>query len=129
MSNNKQNNTAAKVIFGLVGFALLVVGGLWTASAVFMAMNGADYGKSTPAMLFQYYEIYGNNPKYEKSFTVAFIVAGFIIVLLPLILFLLPKQKRLLHGDAKFATLPEIRRMGLLETQETSLLIGKFQNQ
>lgn len=129
MSNKKQNNTAAKVIFGLVAFALLVVGGLWAASAVFMAMNGADYAKSTPTMLFQYYEVYGSNPKYEKSFTVAFIVAGFIIVLLPLILFLLPKQKRSLHGDAKFATLPEIRRMGLLETKETSLLIGKFQNQ
>ena len=128
MSNNK-DNTAAKVVFGLVAFALLVVSGLWAASAVFMAMNGADYAKSSPTMLFQYYSAYGDNPKYEKSFTVAFMVAGFIIVMLPLILLLLPKQKRSLHGDAKFATLPEIRKMGLLNTNDTSLLIGKFQNQ
>ena len=128
-NNNQQGNTAAKVIFGLIAFALLVIGGLWVASAVFMAMNGANISQSTPFILFKYYQAFGSNPKYEKSFTVAFAVAGFIILVLSLILFLLPKKKRSLHGDAKFASISEIRKMGLLDGNDTSLLIGKYQGQ
>lgn len=128
MSVNNQNATA-KVVFVLLAIVVMATLILWSASAIFMAWNGAPIEKATPTMILKYWEIYGQNKQYKTSFLVAFGVPFAIFIILPLILWLMNSERRSLHGDAQWAKPSDIRKMGLFTGNSTSLLVGKYKGQ
>ena len=128
MSVNNQNATA-KVVFVLLAIVVMATLILWSASAIFMAWNGAPVEKATPTMILKYWEIYGQNKQYKTSFLVAFGVPFAIFIILPLMLWLMNSERRSLHGDAQWAKPSDIRKMGLFTGNSTSLLVGKYKGQ
>lgn len=113
--------------FFLVVFAALL--GIWFASVVFSVRMKLPVGKtiSNPFLIFDYYSAYSAHPsaKIQKTFKVAFVFAGIVTLLLPLFFILGMKKRKSLFGEAKFATMDEIRKMGMLDAEPTSILMGK----
>ena len=128
MSENNQK-AVAKIVFVLLAIVVMATLILWSASAIFMAWNGAPIEKATPTMILKYWEIYGQNKQYKTSFLVSFGVPFAIFIILPLILWLMHSERRSLHGDAQWAKPSDIRQMGLFKGNSTSLLVGKYKGQ
>ena len=112
MSENNQK-AVAKVVFVLLAIVVMTTLILWSASAIFMAWNGAPIDKATPTMILKYWEVYGQNKQYKISFLVSFGLPFAIFIILPLMLWLMNSERRSLHGDAQWAKPSDIRKMGL----------------
>ncbi|MDK4565606.1 type IV secretory system conjugative DNA transfer family protein, partial [Kingella kingae] len=117
----------------VIGFFFLVVVsaliGIWFASVVFSVRMKLPLANtvSNPFLIFDYYSAYGTNPNanLQKTFKIAFVFAGIVTLLVPLLFILGMKKRQSLYGDAKFATMDDIRKMGMLEAEPTSILMGK----
>lgn len=123
MSDNQRN--VAKIIFILICLVLLIIAGLWAASAVFMALNHMSPAAARPTYILHYWELYGGQTQFKRSFAASFAVMLAIIVGLPCTVWFLSQQRKSLYGDAKFANNADIRKMKLHEVTSTSVLVGR----
>lgn len=130
-----QKDTGKKILKGIAFFLLVMVCaflGIWFASALFLIRMKLPMKMTVgnPFLIFDYYNAYGSstNPLVQKAFKIAFLSAGVITFLFPLLLLLNMKKRKSLHGDAKFATMDDIRKMGMLDAEPTSILMGKKNN-
>lgn len=64
---------------------------------------------------YRYWDAYSHDPVQRKRLQIAASAAGLIVVGAPLtVLVALAREKRSLHGDARWASHTEIRKAGLL---------------
>jgi hypothetical protein len=115
------------------GFCFLVllcaIIGIWFASAVFLIRMKlpVKMAAGNPFLIFDYYKAYGSlaKPEVQKAFKLSFLFAAVITFLFPLLFLLGIKKRKSLYGEAKFATMDDIRKMGMLDAEPTSILMGK----
>lgn len=105
--------TFVKTTIGLLVFVVASVAAAWLAGALFLVFTGlAPIQKATPLTLYSYAWWYGDHPKINAWLWVSGCLA-LTAVAAPIVMVLLPKTKRSLHGDARWATPAEIRAANL----------------
>jgi len=110
----------------LLGFVLLVTGALvwmWMGGMIFLIAFDRNPEEATLLTLYQYWYYYGTDPDVMKWLKLAAGIA-LAIVLLPILLIVFTPRKQSLYGDARFATLNEIRKSGLLGGE--GIIVGRL---
>lgn len=110
-----------KPILALVMLSLLALG-LNIAGAIFLLKFGKNPNDASPLTLYQYWYYYRGDPAVLKWLQIAGGIA-LVLALLPFSLLLLPNRKQL-FGEARFASLGEIKKAGLLGDQ--GIIVGRF---
>ncbi|QOH81536.1 type IV secretory system conjugative DNA transfer family protein (plasmid) [Plesiomonas shigelloides] len=118
-----------------IGLSLAIIGlpllGLYLSGCVYFMMQGGEIGDVTLLSFIQQWQHYHADPQYEKSLNIA-AMAGFgCVILLPLLIAMAAAQKKpSLHGDARFATFPEVQKQGLTkpgnQDDGKGILIGRM---
>lgn len=120
----------AKTIAWIIAIIVLLILSNYLAGAFILHSQEQSPKAVKFLTYYEYWSWYHNEPSMKKSLkgsVMGGVVLGFI---LPIIIFIMANEKkRQLFGDAKFATLPEIKKAGLLEDGSSSkpgILLGKF---
>jgi type IV secretion system protein VirD4 len=123
-----------KVAAGL--FAAVVLGSLACASiylsaVIFLLMNKVHPRHAEFGSIVTYWQAYGDDPKRRKQIIGSVGASGGALLMgLPLLLVVAARRRRPLHGEARFASDAEIRRAGLLESDEHDrsprIIVGRY---
>lgn len=102
--------------------ALLIVAA-WIGGVFFLAASGAAPARTaSPLTLYSYWYWYSSNPKIEAWLYLSVLVA-LLALIAPVAPWLLPKKESL-HGDAKWAKRPDVRKSGLLRGK--GIVVGQW---
>lgn len=117
----------AKIGFGIVGFLLMTVLGIYLAGAIFMLLNKLDPSSAGLMTFAQYWHAYSDQPVPHHKLKVAAILAGLLAYGVPaLLIYFANLENKKLFGDARWATLAEIREAGLMS--DFGIIVGKLGN-
>ena len=123
MSNGRKIAVALALLAGLVATTLAWV---YLSGFVYLLLSKTNPTKATLLTLWQYVHYYGHIPAVKDRLVVSSILAALVAYLGPLLLLgMALRGRRELHGSARFATAPEIRKTGLLDASR-GVLVGKF---
>ena len=121
-----------KTILILVALCAMFTLFCYGATLLFFMMNNLPLECARPFNIFDYWVAYQHSPKRSIRFslTLCFILpfAGMAFIGF---LALLGKNQRALHGDARFATMAEVKKVGLIEPKnglDKTILVGKFKD-
>lgn len=118
-------------VFTTVLLALLILVTLYLSGVLFLLLIKADLRMARWNSFTDYWQLYGDDPMLLQRLLLALGMASFgTLVVLPGMLWAASRPRRALHGSARFATLTEVKRAGLLlneeATNQPSILIGRF---
>jgi len=121
---------AAAAVFAAACFAALIAAAAYLSGALFLALNKANPGQARIASIARYWSLYADDPPLRRKLVTSMVVSGIgTLVIVPAALFAAAHPRRPLHGNARFATLAEIRRAGLLghgDDRGPSILVGRY---
>lgn len=110
--------------------AVLVITVLsYLSTILFFKLYHIDVSLARPFTILQYWQEYhAVEDKKLRIIVNACAFAPYMILVLSPLVFLLTRNHRSLHGDARFATLKEIKDAGLIEPKslDKTILVGKF---
>ena len=112
--------TASLVLTGLIVMALVVDA---TTAMVFLMTVGKSLQSFEPGITLQLWQSYGLDPVYRTRLTKSLFSVGFTMSVGIAMFMLMLRKASNLHGNAKFATVQELRREGLLG--EKGIVFGK----
>lgn len=125
-----QQDTTKKVIFILLVLIILVVGISYGSSVLFMKMFNLPISEARPFSIWQYWLMYHSHSLKKIRLSVNIIAfAPYILAAIVPLIIIFNKDKRALHGDARFATMSEVRKAGLIDSPkgaDKTILVGKF---
>ncbi len=118
----------------VVAFVVSIPAGLYTGGWVFIKLADVPDTMLGLHTLQQYNAAYGHVSGIRKLIKIGQFIAGIVAILPAIIgiaLFFLSRDKRELHGSARFASIREIKKLGLMKKKFTDdevpdLLLGKF---
>ena len=120
-------------LFIAIGAAALLVAAVYCAGALFLVLNKADPRQARVGSIAHYWALYANDGLLRRKLVAAIVVSGIgCLVILPAGLLAAARPRRALHGNARFASLAEVRRAGLLGkpgsrgSSGPSILVGRF---
>lgn len=118
---------------GLLLLVLTVVVLSYGSGLLFFKLNQMPLELVRPFTIWDYFNQYKDSPyKFVRITVVLCTITPYILIALALVGFLIQHQsKRSLHGDARFATLSEIKQAGLIDPPnglEKTILVGKYKN-
>ena len=126
------SDTSKKVLFGIFACVVLLVLFYWAASFIFMQIYGLPVGMSRPWTIIQYWAVYRESGYKWLRLAVNFCFFFPWLLLVGLaVLIVLTKDKRALHGAARFATMAEVKKAGLIDPKkglDKTILVGKFKD-
>lgn len=126
-------STGTKVaagIFALLGYGILVCAAIYLSAALFLLLNKANPAQARFASIVRYWHLYADDPPLRKKLLAAIgVSAAGLLVVLPVALAATGRQRRALHGSARFATAPEIRLAGLTDTARPGILVGRYRGE
>ncbi len=113
-----------RVLGGGIGALALAIGASWLAGAIFFVTLSADPSSARPWTFPYLIATVASNPAYHRAFVFSWVggLLSFAVTLVGLVEALRIRQP--LHGAARFARLPEIRRAGFLGGQ--GIVVGRF---
>ena len=104
-----------KVLFGIFAGIFLLVLFYWVSSFIFMQIFGLPISLSRPWTIVQYWMLYRDSTyKWVRLAVNFFFFFPWIILAGAAALIVLTKDKRALHGAARFATIAEVKKAGLI---------------
>jgi type IV secretion system protein VirD4 len=119
---------------GLSGVALCSTLALWSSGALFLAVNKTDPRKARPLSTVNYWFWY-RGTALDKKLKASTLLGGMGCMFgLPLGIYMATRNRRQLHGDARFANRAEIKKAGLLPDPkageaEPGILVGEIGGQ
>lgn len=126
------SDTWKKVLFGIFAGIVLLVLFYWVSSFIFMQIFGLPISLSRPWTIVQYWMIYRDSTyKWVRLAVNFFFFFPWIILAGAAALIVLTKDKRALHGAARFATMAEVKKAGLIDPEkglDKTILVGKFKD-
>lgn len=130
MSGWTTGRKAAAGVFAAACFAALVAAATYLSGVLFLVLNKANPSQAHATSIVRYWALYADDPPLRKKLVTSMIVSGIgTLVVVPAALFAAAHPRRPLHGNARFATLAEIRRAGLLadgDERGPSILVGRY---
>jgi type IV secretion system protein VirD4 len=129
MSGWTTGRKAAAGVFAAACFAALVVAAAYLSGVLFLVLNKANPAQARATSIVRYWALYADDPPLRKKLVASMVMSGVgTLVVVPVALFAAAHPRRPLHGSARFATLAEIRRAGLLgdgDDRGPSILVGR----
>jgi len=117
-------------VFCIAAFALLALAAVYLSAVLFLVLNKASPSQARLGSFVAYWQLYAGDPVQGKRLVISAVAAGLgMLVVLPGSLFAAARQRRPLHGAARFATTAEVARAGLLaskQSQGPAILIGRL---
>ncbi len=131
MASWSTSRKVAAGVFTAVLLALLILVTLYLSGVLFLLLIKADLRMARWNSFTDYWQHYGDDAMLRPRLLLALGMASFgTLVVLPGMLWAASRPRRALHGSARFASLTEVKRAGLLLNEEAanppSILIGRF---
>lgn len=130
MASWSAGRKVAAWVFGVIGFALLAGAAIYLSAALFLLLNKANPTQARFDSIVAYWQLYSDDPALRKRLVASVVVSGVVLlVVLPAALLAAARQRRPLHGNARFASGAEVARAGLLGAKGQagpSILVGRF---
>lgn len=124
------HSTTAKA--GFLGFSLLcaILGGFYLSGAMTLLVTKQPLGGLGFSTFYDYFSAYSSHALYGKKIKMAG-MAGFGIPILGAMFlsFKLWQQKQSLYGEARFASLDDLKKAKFLESTNTAIVVGKMNGQ
>lgn len=116
----------AKVLIGVVLLLVALVAADYVAGFMFLVINKTNPLGTDLSTYLGYWSYYEGDPLQTKHLKIAGVIAFVVCFVAPVIAYLqLSEEKpRSLHGDARFATVKEVRKSGLMS--EAGIIVGKY---
>lgn len=110
----------------LLTFLLVSILGIWStlAGGIFLISQGLDFNDASPLTLYRYWYHYGALEAI-RDWTFYSLAIAFTVIASPFALVFAPAKKAL-YGKARFATMREIRKSGLLG--DRGVIVGRIGN-
>jgi type IV secretion system protein VirD4 len=123
-----------KLAAGLFAFSTLTAlagAAVYLSGILFLLLNHTDPRQARWGSIVHYWHWYADDARLRTRLLLSIGIAGVgLVVILPVALVAAARPRRSLHGDARFASLSEITRAGLIANgvhpQEPSILIGRY---
>jgi type IV secretion system protein VirD4 len=121
---------AAGAFAAVVATALLCAA-VYVSGVLFLVLSKADPRQAQWGSIATYWQLYANDAALRLRLLAAMSLSGVsLLVILPGALYAAARPRRALHGDARFASVGEVARAGLIHTvnrpDTPSILIGRF---
>jgi type IV secretion system protein VirD4 len=117
-------------VFALLGFAALACAAFYLSAVLFLVLNKANPRQAQFSSITSYWTWYADDVALRKKLVTSIAVSAIgLLVVLPGALIAAAKPKRPLHGDARFASLAEVARAGLISGRNPSgpsILVGRL---
>ena len=118
---------AAAVVFASSAYAGLACLTIYLAGVLFLALNKINPAQASFGSIAHYWQLYAKVPPLRRKLQLAIAVPSVgLLVLLPAYLIAAARPRRSLHGDARFATIAEVRRAGLLGAEQPCIVLGRY---
>ena len=120
----------AQVIFVIIALGIFITGLSYGSTLLFFKLNHLDYSLARPFTIWSYWQEYRSSPiKFVKICVNACAFGPYVLMLLLPLLALAGGKQRALHGDARFATLQEVKKAELIDPPkglDKTILVGRF---
>jgi type IV secretion system protein VirD4 len=130
MSSWPASRKAAAAVFAIACAAALACAALYASAVLFLLLNKADPRQARFASFPYYWRLYGDDPLLRgKLIASASIASAALLLVVPGMLLAATRQRRPLHGDARFANRAEIARAGLFGRRYVAgpaILVGRY---
>jgi type IV secretion system protein VirD4 len=104
--------------------AVIVLGWLFLSGMIFLIMTDKDPNNAELMTLYQYWYFYRTVPAVLEKIQLAGLI-GLSVILLPMLALLMPGgKKNKLFGDARFASMGEIKKVGLMG--DKGIIVGSY---
>jgi len=120
----------AAALFAALSLLGLACAALYLSAVLFLVLNKVDPRQARFTSIAHYWQLYADEPALRKKLLASMVVCGIgLLVVLPTALFAAARPRRPLHGNARFASLAEVRGAGLLGESSTGgpgILVGRY---
>jgi type IV secretion system protein VirD4 len=118
-------------LFAAISCIALAAAAVYLAGVLFLVLNKADPRQASVTSIVHYWDLYADDAQLRSKLLASMAVSGIgVLVVLPGALIAAARQRRPLHGDARFASPAEVARAGLTGGRGTdaqpSILIGRW---
>lgn len=122
----------SQIVFIILAAAAALAGISYGSSLLFLKLHHLDLSIARPWTIWQYWAVYKSAPdKFVKLSVNGCAFGPYVLALGAAAVALFSKKQRALHGDARFATLAEVRAAGLIDPKDgydRTILVGRFKN-
>lgn len=116
----------AASLAAIAGYAVLACLTTYLSAILFLLLNKAHPAQARFTSIIGYWQLYADDPPLRKKLVISVgVSAGGLLVILPLALINATRQRRPLHGSARFATSAEVRLAGLSDIGHPGILVGR----
>ena len=134
MSSWPPSRKAAAGVFGAICLAGLACAAVYLSAVLFLLLNKVHPRHAQFNSIAVYWEAYADDPRRRKQLIGSVAASGLaLLVVLPMSLFAAARNRRPLHGDARFANLAEVTRAGLLgagySSSKPGIIVGRYRGQ
>ena len=135
MASWPMGRKVAAGLFASLGLVALGCAAVYLSAVLFLLLNKANPMQAQFGSIVHYWGLYADDALLRQKLQIAMALSGFgLLVVLPAGLVAAARPRRALHGDARFASVAEVRRGGLLgHADKTSappaILIGRHKGQ
>jgi type IV secretion system protein VirD4 len=130
MSSWPAGRKAAVGVFAVAGFTVLACAAVYFSAVLFLLLNKANPRQAEFTSIVHYWDLYADDAQLRKKLIGSMAASALgLLVVLPGALFAASRQRRPLHGDARFANTGEVARAGLIGNSKTSgpsILVGRY---
>ncbi len=130
--NAQPSKTIGQGVFIVLTAALLIVGLSYGSTLLFFKLHHLPLELARPFTVWDYWTAYRHSPdKFTRVSVNGCAFLPYILILLMPVVLLLSRKQRALHGDARFATMSEVRKAGLIDPPKglnQTILVGKYKN-
>ena len=117
------NKPGGKLLL-LAMLAAIALGWLFLSGMIFLIMTDKDPNNAELMTLYQYWYYYRTVPAVFEKIQLAGLI-GLSVILLPMLALLMPGgKKNKLFGDARFASMGEIKKVGLMG--DKGIIVGSY---
>jgi type IV secretion system protein VirD4 len=130
MSSWPAGRKAAVGVVAVAGFMVLACAAVYLSAVLFLLLNKANPRQAEFTSILHYWDLYADDARLRKKLVGSMAVSALgLLVVLPGTLFAASRQRRPLHGDARFANAGEVARAGLIGNSKPpspSILVGRY---
>ncbi|MBV8503275.1 MAG: type IV secretory system conjugative DNA transfer family protein [Paucibacter sp.] len=117
----------AAAAFVIAGYGALACSAVYLSAVLFLLLNKANPAQAGFGSITHYWRLYADDPPLRKRLQLAIGASGVgMLIVFPAALAAAARQRRPLHGDARFANPAEVGKAGLTRTDLPGILVGRY---
>lgn len=130
MSSWSVGRKVAAGVFAVAGLTTLACAAVYVSAVLFLVLNKANPRQAEFTSIVDYWDLYADDARLRKKLIGSMAASALgLLVVLPGALFAASRQRRPLHGDARFANASEVAKAGLIDNTKPSgpsILVGRY---